>query len=408
MEMTRQSKWLVLAFAFSATVINYLDRQTLSVLAPVLLVQYQISAVSYARIVSAFMLAYTISNGLSGRLLDRLGSRAGYAVTIALWSAAEMLHAFAKGALGLGICRFFLGIGEAGNYPAGVKLIAEWFPVKERSFAAGVFNSGAAIGAILAPPLLAWIALSFGIRAAFLIVGLLGFVWLAAWLTVYKHPPQSSMERLAPVATSQLLRSKFLWQFTLSKVFSDPVWYFYTFWFPQYLRAEFQFTLKEIGATAWIPFLTAAVGNIAGGLLFVPLSKWSRSPQTARRMSVLIFSALMTSALGIPASTSPTMSIALVSIATFGYSGALANLLALPADVFQHDAVASVWGFASVGSGFGGMLFALITGWIVQHYSFVPAFVLFGILPAISAVLIWTLPKDAGFIHSSALPEIGD
>jgi MFS transporter, ACS family, hexuronate transporter len=404
--MTQQSKWLVLAFAFSATVINYLDRQTLSVLAPVLLVQYQISAESYARIVSAFMLAYTISNGLSGRLLDRMGGRAGYAATIALWSAAEMLHAFAKGALGLGVCRFFLGIGEAGNYPAGVKLIAEWFPVKERSLAGGIFNSGASIGAILAPPLLAWIALSFGIRAAFLIVGLSGFLWLAAWLTVYKRPPRNSMARLAPVATSQLLQSKFLWQFTLSKVFSDPVWYFYTFWFPQYLRAEFQFTLKEIGATAWIPFFTAAVGNIAGGLLFVPLSKWSRSPQISRRMSVLIFSALMMSALGIPASTSPTMSIALVSIATFGYSGALANLLALPADVFRQDAVASVWGFASVGSGFGGMLFALITGWIVQHYSFVPAFVLFGVLPVVSAVLIWTLPKDAGFTPSSALPEI--
>ena len=406
--MMRQSKWLVLAFAFSATVINYLDRQTLSVLAPVLLVQYQISAESYSRIVSAFMLAYTISNGLSGRLLDRLGGRIGYAVTIAVWSAAEMLHACANGALGLGICRFLLGIGEAGNYPAGVKLIAEWFPAKERSLAAGVFNSGASIGAILAPPLLAWIALSFGIRAAFLIVGLSGFIWLVAWLAVYKRWPQNSMARPVPVATSQLLRSKFLWQFTLSKVFSDPVWYFYTFWFPQYLRAEFQFTLREIGATAWIPFFTAAVGNIAGGLLFVPLSRWCRSAQTARRASVLIFSALMMSALGIPASTSPTMSIALVSIATFGYSGALANLLALPADAYQHDAVASVWGFASVGSGFGGMLFALVTGWIVQRYSFVPAFVLFGILPAGSAVLVWTLPRDAGVPSTSALSETGN
>jgi hypothetical protein len=241
----------------------------------------------------------------------------------------------------LGIWRVFLGIGEAGNYPASVKLIAEWFPVRERSLAAGIFNSGASIGAILAPPLLAWIALSFGIRAAFLIVGLSGFLWLAAWLTFYKLPQQNPMDRPIPVATSQLLRSKFLWQFTFSKVFSDPVWYFYTFWFPQYLRTEFQFTLRQIGATAWIPFFTAAVGNIAGGLLFVPLSRCSGSPQTARRLSVLILSTLMMSALCIPVITTRTISIELfVSLAT-GYSGHWRTCLRCRRCI-SHD-VASVW-----------------------------------------------------------------
>lgn len=401
--MTQQSKWVVLAFAFGATVINYLDRQTLSVLAPVLLVQYHISAESYSRIVSAFMLAYTISNGISGRLLDRLGSKAGYAATIALWSAAEMLHALAKGAMSFGVCRFLLGIGEAGNYPAGVKLIAEWFPVEERSLAAGIFNSGASIGAIFAPPLLAWIALAMGIRAAFLIVGLSGFLWLIVWLAVYKTPIRFPTQRSGPVATRQLLGSKFLWQFTLSKVFSDPVWYFYTFWFPQYLRTDFHFTLQQIGATAWIPFFTAALGNVAGGLLFIPLQRICISAQKARRVAVALFSVLMMSALSIPACSSPTASIALVSLATFGYSGALANLLSLPADVFHPDVVASVWGFASVGSGFGGMLFALVTGWIVQRYSFSPAFVLFGLLPVLAVMLVWFLPKDSGINSAEAV-----
>ena len=180
-----QTKWLVLSFAFLATVINYLDRQTLSVMAPVLLEQFHISAERYSYIVSAFMLAYTVANGVSGRLLDRLGTKTGYALTIAWWSAAETLCALSTGALSLGIFRFLLGMGEAGNYPAGVKLVAEWFPAEERSLASGVFNSGSSVGAILAPPLLALILLTAGWRTAFLSVGFLGFIWLAAWLRFY-------------------------------------------------------------------------------------------------------------------------------------------------------------------------------------------------------------------------------
>lgn len=402
--MAQRMKWLVLGFAFSATVINYLDRQALSVLAPVLLVQYHISPEGYSRIVSAFMLAYTISNGVSGRMLDRLGSKAGYAIAIALWSGAELLHALAKGAASFGVVRFLLGIGEAGNYPAGVKLIAEWFPAKDRSLAAGIFNSGASIGAILAPPLLAWIALTAGIRAAFVIVGILGFFWLGLWLLVFRHQPQAIARHIVSPGVSDLFRSKFLWQFTLSKVFSDPVWYFYTFWFPQYLRADFNFTLQQIGATAWIPFFTAAIGNIAGGLLFFPLQAICGSAQTARRVGVILFSLAMMLAVFIPACTSPRSAIALVSLATFGYSASLANLLALPADVYPQDAVASVWGFASVGAGFGGMLFALVTGWIVQRYSFSPAFVLFGFLPLVAAVLIWLLPNQSGIVSSEVAP----
>src|SRR5580698_7534641 len=181
-------RWLMLSFAFIATVINYLDRQTLSVMAPVLLEHFKISATTYSHIIFAFMLAYTVMNGVSGPLLDRLGTKVGYALTIAWWSAAEILHALSRGVFSLTICRCLLGMGEAGNYPAGVKLIGEWFPPEERSLASGIFNSGAAIGAMLAPPLLAWTALELGWQAAFVIVGSLGFVWLAAWLIMYRTP----------------------------------------------------------------------------------------------------------------------------------------------------------------------------------------------------------------------------
>src|ERR1700733_7988296 len=388
-----RTKWLLLSFAFFATVINYLDRQTLSGMAPVLLEEFHISAQRYSYIVSAFMLAYTLMNGVSGRLLDRLGTKAGYAWTMAWWSAAEMLCALAAGALSLGIFRFLLGMGEAGNHPAAVKLVAEWFPAEERSLASGIFNSGSSIGAILAPPLLAWILLTAGWRTAFLAVGVLGFIWLAAWILFY--PPlkalgQDATDRL-PLKT--LLRSRFLWQFTLSKVFSDPAWYFYIFWVPQYLKVVHGFSMKQIGETAWIPFLTAGLGNLAGGVVFTALLRLGRTPATTRRVAILIFSVLMTSAILVGESKSAAGCIALISVATFGYTGALANLLAIPGDVFPKGAVASIWGFASTGAGFGGMIFSLVTGWLVQRYSFQPAFVLFGIIPLISAWLVWTLPN---------------
>jgi MFS transporter, ACS family, hexuronate transporter len=389
-------KWLMLGFAFLATVINYLDRQTLSVMAPLLLEKFHISAGSYSRIIFAFMLAYTLMNGVSGRVLDKLGTKIGYGLTIAVWSGAEILQAFSAGALSLGIFRFLLGVGEAGNYPAGVKLIAEWFPVEERSLASGIFNSGASIGAILAPPLLAWIVLSAGWRQAFIVVGLLGFVWLAAWLLVYRRPAVgSAAAEHGRIPLGLLLRSKFLWQFTLSKVFSDPVWYFYTFWFPDYLKVAHGFSLRQIGEVAWIPFFTAALGNLAGGAVFTGILRWIGDAAHARRISNVSFSMLMAAAFFIGNGRSAAECIFLISIATFGFSGALANLLAIPGDVFPKEAVASIWGFASMGSGLGGMIFSLLTGWLVDRYSFRPVFVLFSLIPLLAAWIVWRLPKKA-------------
>ncbi len=403
-----RKKWWMLSFAFLATVINYLNRQTLSVMAPVLLQQFRISATSYSQIVFAFMLAYTVMNGISGRLLDRLGTRVGYGLTIAFWSGAEILNAFSAGALSLGIFQFLLGIGEAGNYPAGVKLITEWFPPEERSHASGIFNSGASIGAILAPPLLAWIMLASGWRTAFVAIGLLGFLWLVGWLIFYRAPGHAGeKDQSARPPLKALLRSRFLWQFTLSKVFSDPVWYFYIFWFPQYLRVAHSFSLRKIGETAWIPFLTATLGNLAGGGVFSALSRAGASPATARRIAILIFSALMVPAVFVGGIASAAACIAFIATATFGYCGALANLLAIPGDVFPKEEVASIWGFASMGSGIGGMIFSLATGWLVDRYSFRPAFVLFGVIPLVAAWLVWTLPRKVGSTHPLPQTALG-
>jgi len=387
-------RWLMIAFAFFATVINYLDRQTLSVAAPVLREQFHMSNVDYSRVVFAFMLAYTIMNGASGPLIDRLGTRLGYALTMAWWSLAAVFHAFSQGAVSLGAYRFLLGMGEAGNWPAAVKVVAEWFPERERALASGVFNAGSSVGAVLAPPVVTAILLRSGWRTAFVAIGLAGLVWLVAWSPVYRTPPSAPEPNPAggaPIPVLDLVRTRFVWSFTIAKVFMDPVWWFYTFWFPEYLKHARNFDLAAIGRFAWIPFAVAGTGNLLGGWLSGFLLRRGCTLTVARKSSITFFAALMLSAIPAVLARDAAVSIALVSVAMLGYTGSLANMLAMPADVFGKNAVASVYGLASMGSGFGGMLFTLITGWVVDHYSYTPVFVGFGILPLICATLLWTL-----------------
>ena len=387
----------MIGLVFLATVINYLDRQTLSVVAPVLTERFHMSNVVYSRVVFAFMLAYTVMNGVSGPLVDRLGTKLGYALCIAWWSIAAMLHSLAWNALSLGLFRFLLGMGEAGNWPAGVKVVSEWFKPKERAFASGIFNSGSSIGAVVAPPLVAWIILTAGWRSAFLMVGSVGLLWLLVWMLVYYTPAEARAETAQPPASAwKLLRTRWVLTFALSKMCSDPAWYFYVFWFPQYLKSARGFDIAAIGKFAWIPFLTADAGNLIGGAFAAALLSRGVSLVWTRRISVALFALLMTAAIPAVLAANAFVSIALISIATLGYTGALANMLAMPADRFPKNAVGSVWGIASMGAGFGGMVFSLTTGWVVDHYSYVPVFVGFGILPLIGAAIVWTLPERGG------------
>jgi ACS family hexuronate transporter-like MFS transporter len=381
----------MISLVFWATVINYLDRQALSVAAPVLREEFHMSATEYSRVVFGFMLAYTIMNGVSGSLIDRLGTRLGYALCIAWWSAAALLHALASGAWSLGAARFLLGMGEAGNWPAGVKVVAEWFPEKERALASGLFNSGSAIGAILAPPLVAWILLVYGWQAAFITVGVTGFLWLVVWWPVYRTPAAAGTQADGAPRPSlwSLFRQRYVWAFALSKVFLDPAWYFYTFWFPEYLNKARGFDMVSIGKYGWIPFLVAGVGNLFGGWLSAALLARGWSVNRARKTAVTVFACLMTAA--IPAVMAPDaiLAIVLVSIAMVGYTGCNANMLAVPADIYPGTVVSSVYGLASMGSGFGGMLFTLATGWMVDHWSYTPVFFLFGIIPLICVTILW-------------------
>ncbi len=398
----------MISLAFWATVINYLDRQTLSVAAPVLRDQFHLSNVDYSRVLFGFMLAYTIMNGVSGPLIDRLGTRLGYGLCVAWWSVAAALHALATGAWSLGVFRFLLGMGEAGNWPGGVKVVAEWFPEKERALAAGLFNSGSAVGAILAPPIVAFLLLRLGWQAAFGFVGAAGLLWLVFWGRLYYTPAAPAGEAVdPPVPVLRLLRQRFVWAFTISKIFMDPVWYFYIFWFPEYLKRARHFDLAAIGKYAWIPFLVAGFGNVLGGWFAGALLRRGASVTVARKSAVTFFALLMTSAIPAVMVREAWLSMAMVSVAMLGYTGSLANMLSFPADVFPKTAVASVYGLASMGSGFGGMLFTLITGWVIDHYSYVPVFIGFGLMPLVCAAILWWFlgplvpTADTGDFYSS-------
>jgi ACS family hexuronate transporter-like MFS transporter len=380
----------MIGMAFVATAITYMERQALSVVVPLLMDQFQMGAVAYSRVIFAFMLAYTIMNGVSGPLIDRLGTRVGLALTTAWWSLAAMLQALAKGAWSLGLCRFLLGMGEAGNWPGSVKVVAEWFPIQERALASGIFNSGAAFGAIAAPPLAVLIVLKWGWRVAFLAVGLCGLLWVFMWFLIYRTPREVKAElTVRPTPPWTLFSHRFVCGFTLAKLLIDPVWYFYVFWFPEYLKRARHLDLASIGKFAWIPYLVAGLGNIVGGWFSGFLMRCGVSVNISRKSAVTVFVLLMVSA--IPAVLVPmtSVSIALVSLAMLGYTGVSANLLAFPADVYPKSKVATIYGLAGVGAGFGGMVFVLITGWLVDHYSYVPVFIGFGSLPLVALLIVW-------------------
>lgn len=385
-------RWLMIGFAFVATLVNYLDRQVLSVAvtAPDFIAEVSLSSEAFGLVNAAFMLAYAVSNGLSGPFIDRVGTKLGYAACMLWWSLAGIAHIFARGTLSLGLFRFLLGAGEAGNWPAAAKLVGEWFPPKERALASGIFNSGAAIGAVISTPIIAWVILRWGWRSAFVLMGALGLVWLVGWWGSYRQPGSSRTANAAPtkLPVQQVFFTRFVLLFTLSKVFMDPVWYFLVFWFPRYLSEVHHFSLKEIGWKGWIPYLTAAIGNFAGGIITARLIRGGVAIPRARKLATTGFALLMLAIIPAIFTSNAWLAIGLISITTFGYTGYTANTLAFPPDVFPKQAVATVWGLASMGSGFGGMLFMALSGWAITRFGYTPVFIGYGIMPLCALILI--------------------
>ena len=395
----------IIALIFAVTFINFLDRMTVSVLGPVITEQLRLSNLQFATISTSFLVAYTASQGLSGRLYDRVGARLGFTMSVTLWALAAMGHAFARGLASLSALRFILGLGEAGNWPGAAKVIAEWFPPARRAFAMGIFNSGVSIASIAAPPLIVWIQQRYGWRATFLATGALGFIWLPLWLRFYSPPaahPRANAAELAviregrdeddrpPPSWAALLRRRQVWAIVLARFLTDPVWWLFITWLPLYLATQRGFSLREIGLYAWLPFVAADAGSLLGGWLSGHLI--SRGWTADRARKTVIVAAVILMGAGIPAARADTAMQALgfISIVMFAFQVWINNVQTMPSDWFPARAVASVAGLGGTGAGIGAILFTLTTGAVVDRlHSYNPILVTAALLPTLGTAVLF-------------------
>jgi MFS transporter, ACS family, hexuronate transporter len=400
-------RWWVLTLLTLATIINYLDRIVFSVLSPIIRQDLGFNNQEYGLINGAFQIAYTVGFLLMGKVIDRFGTRIGYGLSIAWWSTAAGLHALAASSGMLAFWRGMLGIGEAGNFPAAIKSVAEWFPVKDRAFATGIFNAGTNVASMIGPPLFYWMQGVFGWRACFLITGGLGFVWLIAWMTTYRLPlkPVEPEDKVPNISWGQALTLRQTWGFAAAKFFSDPVWWFYLYWLPPYLYDVRKFDLKAIGWALPFVYLTADIGSVAGGWLSGFLIRRGWSNGRARRFSMLVFALMMPVGALTVLAENPFLSILLISLATSAHQGWSANLFTTVSDVFPRNAVASVTGIGGCLGGLGGVLFsAVIPGYVVQNFGYTPVFLTMGCFHIIGWFLLRWLMGSGEKLEMNEVP----
>ncbi len=409
----RHLRWYVCGLLFLASMINYVDRQAIAVLKPHLETLMNWSESDYGWIVFAFQLAYAIMMLISGKMIDWLGVRAGYAASITWWSLAEIGHSLARGARSFGAVRFLLGAGEAGNFPASIKAVAEWFPVSERALATGIFNSGTNVGAVAAAPVVVWLTLRWGWQGAFVFTGALGFIWLVVWLAIYRSPerhPWATGEELqhiqsrAPGAEQneegriswwQILGYREAWAFIGGKFMTDPIWWFYVLWLPSYLKQARGFSLIQIGYFAWIPFLAALPGSVAGGWLSSFWIKRQWTVNRARKLAMVVCAFSMPAGIAAVYAPNAWLALALISIATSAHQGWSANLFTLTSDFFPKKDVGTVVGLGGAGGAVGGMILAVTAGYLLEWFhTYVPLFLIAGVMHPLAIGLIhWLVPR---------------
>ena len=358
-------RWVMISMAFLATLLNYVHRMSFNLLAAGGELRQMIPDSAFGDITAAFFFAYMISNAFSGFIIDKVGTRIGYSLCMAFWTTAGLFHAFVVTPFQFGIVRFLLGIGEAGNWPAALKLTSEWFPSHERSTASGIFNSGSALALIIVPPLVIYLGSMYGWQATFIILAIFGYLWLAVFWFLYYTPTKTIKESKARIIPPmKLFKTRFVSMFALSKFFLDPVWYFVTFWIARYLVDIHHLTLTQMGFYAVLPFLIADVGNLIGGYFTQFIIKRGVPIHKARKLAVCISATIM--ALPLLAApfiiTSPLTALLVFGICGFGYTSYTANSLAVPAEIVPPNATASVWGLGCIGTGLGGAVFNYYSG----------------------------------------------
>lgn len=380
-------RWIVCALLFFATTINYLDRQVLGLLKPVLEKEFNWTETDYSYIVMAFTATYAIGLVVFGRIIDKIGTKLGYSISITLWSIAAMLHAAVRSTVGFGVARAALAIGESGNFPAAIKTVAEWFPKKERAFATGLLDSGSNIGALVAPIIVPWILGAYGWQEAFIITGAIGFIWLAAWRYYYQKPvdqkklskaefdyihsdnePEDKVHEKTNIPWIKLFTLRPTWSFIAGKFFTDPIWYFFLFWLPSYFNSTFHLDLRKPSLPLVIVYTGATVGAIAGGYLSAWLMKKGWSVAKARKMALFVSALCVLPIIASRYTTDMWVVIGLITLAVAGNAAWSANIYTIVSDMLPRKAVSSVIGIGGMAGAIGGVIFPLFIGFILDYY----------------------------------------
>lgn len=415
-------RWLICGMLFVVTVSNYVDRQAISIVAPVISAQFHFTNSDIAMIVSAFLLAYTFGQSLAGIFMDWIGSKRGFSIMVIVWSIVSILTSLARGVLSFSCFRFLLGLSESGNFSGGIKVVAEWFPEQERSTAVGLFVSGASIGAILTPPLVTLLVVKVGWQAAFVLVGLPGLLWVLWWRSLYaplsSHPRVSEREReyiekgnykVRPVGRLGLqsfsfLKRRMFWGVFLGRFVEEPASWFYLTWLPLYLKDFRAVSLIDIGFLLVIPFLALDLGYVGGGWTASRLIKRGWSLSRARKTVMAVSAFCMVAAIPAVLAPSTVGFVLLVSVATLGHGAWAANIMTLPGDMVPHRLVGTLYGITAFGGGLGSILFMQITGKLVDmQRSFNTVFIIAGILPLIALVIVLIL---SGRIELMKIPGL--
>jgi ACS family hexuronate transporter-like MFS transporter len=404
-------RWTICALLFFATTINYLDRNILGILAPTLTKEIGWTTVEYGYITTAFQAAYALGLIFFGWFIDKFGTKIGYSLSIVGWSLAAMAHALATTVFGFGTARFFLGISESGNFPAAIKATAEWFPKKERALATGIFNSGANIGAVVAPAVVPWLTVTYGWQAAFIATGATGFIWLVFWILFYEKPeaakklkkeemdyilsdpPEPAGEK---VPWLKLLKYRQTWAFVIGKFLTDPIWWFYLYWLGLFLNKNFGLTLTGLGLPLIVIYMMTSVGSIGGGWISGAMINRGIPVNKARKIAMLTCALLVVPVVTAANVTSLWLAVSIIGLAAAAHQGWSANIFTTASDMFPKKAVGSVVGLGSAAGSIGGMIFLTSSGYIVTATgSYMVLFIICGSAYLIALGLMTLLTANA-------------
>jgi ACS family hexuronate transporter-like MFS transporter len=404
-------RWTICALLFFATTINYIDRQILGLLAPLLQSEIKWSESEYGLIVTAFQGAYALGLLVFGWFIDKYGTKIGYTVSIAWWSIAAMAHALAKTPLGFGVARAGLGLSESGNFPAAIKAVAEWFPKKERALATGIFNSGANIGAVAAPAVVPWLTVTYGWQAAFVVTGALGFIWMVFWLMLYDKPERhkkvskSELEYILSdpadlssekVPWLKLLKYRQTWAFVLGKFMTDPIWWFYLYWLPKFLNKTYDLSILDLGLPLIAIYTMTSVGSIGGGWLSSRFIKGGMAVNRSRKLAMLICALCVVPIVFASQAGNLWVAVGLIGLAAASHQGWSANIFTTASDMFPKKAVGSVVGLGGMAGSVGGMVFSASAGYILEWTgSYLSLFIISGSAYLIALGLMQLLTAKA-------------